>query len=130
MNSLSVTEGHDYHLDPECLSLYREEIEKIQNAVLRKNTKGSPSIPQTPTINSIKYEELTKEMKASKEAATREDLEKFQQEIVDEFRVVSEGLIDQINLLAEGHAGILHRLDRMEKENERQHQWSGTFMKL
>jgi acetyl-CoA carboxylase carboxyltransferase component len=69
-------------------------------------------------------------MNASKEAATREDLEKFQQKIVHEFHVVSEGLIDQIKLLAEGHAGILHRFDRIEKENERQHQWSGTFMKL
>ena len=70
------------------------------------------------------------EMNASKEAATREDLEKFQQEIVHEFHVVSEGLIDQIKLLVEGHAGILHRFDRIEKENERQHQRTGTFMKL
>ena len=69
-------------------------------------------------------------MNAPKEAAIREDLEKFQQEIVHEFHVVSEGLIDQIKLLAEGHAGILHRLERIEEENERQHQWSGTFMKL
>ena len=62
-----------------------------------------------------------REMNASKEAATREDFQKFKQEIVHEFHVVSEGLIDQIKLLAEGHTGILHQFDRIEKENERQH---------
>ena len=71
-----------------------------------------------------------REMKASKEAATREDLEKFQQEIVDEFRVVSEGLINQINLLAEGHAGILHRFERIEEENERQHSKTRAFSRI
>jgi len=69
-------------------------------------------------------------MNASKEAATREDFQKFKLEIVHEFHVVSEGLIDHIKLLAEGHTGILHQFDRIEKENECQHQWSGTFMKL
>jgi hypothetical protein len=59
----------------------------------------------------------------------KQDLKKFKEEIVDEFHVISEGLIDQIKLLAEGHSGIIERLnrmddrlDRMEKENERQHQ--------
>lgn len=68
-------------------------------------------------------------MNAPKEAATREDLEKFQQEIVHEFHVVSEGLIDQIKLLA-GHAGILHRFDRIEKENERQHSETRALIKI
>ncbi len=55
----------------------------------------------------------------------RQDLEKFKQEIIHEFHIVSEGLIDQIKLLAEGHSGIIshikivdERLDRMEKGNE------------
>jgi acetyl-CoA carboxylase carboxyltransferase component len=68
-----------------------------------------------------------REMNASKEVATREDLEKFQQEIVHEFHVVSEGLIDQIKLSAEWHAGIVRRLDRMEKENNRQHSLTRAF---
>jgi hypothetical protein len=45
-----------------------------------------------------------------------------------EFHVISQGLIDQIKLLAEGDSGIIDRLsridvrlDRMEKENECQH---------
>ncbi len=71
-----------------------------------------------------------REMNASKEAATREDLEKFQQEIVHEFHVVSEGLIDQIKLLAEGHSGILHGFDRIEKENERQHSETRALIKI
>ena len=69
-------------------------------------------------------------MNAPKEAATREDLEKFQQEIVHEFHVVSEGLIDQIKVLAEGHSGILHRFDRIEKENERQHSETRALIKI
>jgi len=71
-----------------------------------------------------------KEMNASKEAATREDFQKFKQEIVHEFHVVSEGLIDHIKLLAEGHTGILHRFDRIEKENERQHSETRALIKI
>ena len=69
-------------------------------------------------------------MNASKEAATREDFQKFKQEIVHEFHVVSEGLIDHIKLLAEGHTGILHRFDRIEKENERQHSETRALIKI
>ena len=47
--------------------------------------------------------------------------------MVNQFHIVSEGLIDQIKLLAEGHAGIIGRLDRMEKENERQHLETRTY---
>ncbi len=59
------------------------------------------------------------------EVVIRQDLEKFKQEIIHEFHIVSEGLIDQIKLLAEGHSGIINhikivdeRLARMEKRNE------------
>jgi hypothetical protein len=69
-------------------------------------------------------------MNTSKEAATKEDLEKFQQEIIHEFHVISEGLVDQIKLLAEGHSGILHRFDRIEKENERQHSETRALIKI
>lgn len=68
-------------------------------------------------------------MNTFKEAGTKEDLEKFQQEIIHEFHVVSEGLVDQIKLLAEGHSGILHRFDRIEKENERQHSETRALIK-
>jgi hypothetical protein len=57
--------------------------------------------------------------------------------VVDQFHVVSEGLIDQIKLLAEDHSGIINRLDtvderldRMEKENERQHLETRSLVKL
>jgi hypothetical protein len=59
---------------------------------------------------------------------TKEDLQNFKGEIVHQFHIVAEGLTDQIKLLAEGHTGIIERLnkvdeqlDRIEKENERQH---------
>ncbi len=61
-----------------------------------------------------------------KEVPTKEDLKKLKEEIVHQFQVISEELIDQIKLFADGHSGIIDRLsridsrlDRMEKENER-----------
>jgi len=72
-----------------------------------------------------------------KEVPTKEDLKKFKEEIVHEFHVISEGLIDQIKLLAEGHSGIIDRLsrmdvrlDRMEKESERQHLETRALVKI
>ena len=59
---------------------------------------------------------------------TKKDLQSFKDEIVHQFHIISEGLIDQIKLLAEGHSGIIQRLDRvetrldkMEEENKRKH---------
>jgi len=61
----------------------------------------------------------------------------LEKRVVEQFHIVSEGLIDQIKPLAEGHAGIINRLnrvdgrlDRMEKENERQHQETRSLVKL
>jgi hypothetical protein len=65
-----------------------------------------------------------------KEVATKEDVKKFKEEIIHEFHIISEGLIDQIKLLAEGHSGIIDRLDRMEKENERQHLETRALVKI
>jgi len=71
------------------------------------------------------------------EVSTKEDLKKFKEEIIHEFHLISEGLIDQIKLLAEGHSGIIDRLnrmdvrlDRMEKENERQHIETRALVKI
>jgi len=83
--------------------------------------------------------------------ATKKDLEDFKNEILHQFHIISEGLIDQIKLLAEGHSGIIQRLDRVEtrldrvetrldgvetrldymaKENERQHEETRALVKL
>jgi hypothetical protein len=66
-----------------------------------------------------------------------EKMRALEKRVVDQFQIVSEGLIDQIKLLAEGHAGIIgrlnrvdERLDKMEKENERQHQETRSLVKL
>jgi len=50
--------------------------------------------------------------------------------VIHQFHVLSEGLMDHIKLLAEGHAGIVERFDRMEKENERQHLETRSLIKL
>ena len=50
--------------------------------------------------------------------------------VIHQFHVLSEGLMDHIKLLAEGHVGIVERLDRMEKENERQHLETRSLIKL
>ena len=50
--------------------------------------------------------------------------------VIHQFHVLSEGLMDHIKLLAEGHAGIVERLDRVEKENERQHLETRSLIKL
>lgn len=50
--------------------------------------------------------------------------------VIHQFHVLSEGLMDHIKLLAEEHGGIVERLDRMEKENERQHLETRALVKL
>jgi len=72
-----------------------------------------------------------------KDSATKKDLQNFKEEIIHQFHLISEGLIDQIKLLAEGHTGIIQKLDRvetrldqMEKENERQHLETRALVKL
>jgi acetyl-CoA carboxylase carboxyltransferase component len=60
----------------------------------------------------------------------KEDLKKFKEEIIHQFHLISEGLIDQIKLLADGHSGIIDRLDRMGKENERQHLETRALVKI
>ncbi|MBM4324899.1 MAG: hypothetical protein FJ115_15175 [Deltaproteobacteria bacterium] len=70
-------------------------------------------------------------------AGVENSLGKFKEEIIHEFHIVSEGLMDHIKLLAEGHTGVVQRLDRvetrldhMEKENERQHIETRALIKL
>jgi hypothetical protein len=50
--------------------------------------------------------------------------------VIHQFHVLSEGLMDHIKLLAEGHVGIVERLDRVEKENECQHLETRSLIKL
>ena len=76
-------------------------------------------------------------MVARDEYATKADLKVFKDEIIHEFHIVTEGLMDHIKLLAEGHSGVVQRLDRvetrldhMEKENERQHIETRALIKL
>jgi hypothetical protein len=49
------------------------------------------------------------------DAVTKKDLQNIKEEIVHQFHIVSEGLVDQIKLLAEGHVGILDRLKEVDE---------------
>jgi hypothetical protein len=76
-------------------------------------------------------------MNSPKDSVTKEDLQLFKKEIIHEFHVISEGLIDRIKLVAEGHQGVTDRLggievrlDRIETENERQHLETRAVVKL
>ena len=57
-------------------------------------------------------------MSARQENTIKKDIEDFKKEMIHEFHMISEGLVDQIKLLAEGHSGIIQRLDQIEKENK------------
>jgi len=63
-------------------------------------------------------------------SAIKKDLQTFKDEIIEQFHIISEGLIDQIKLLAEGHSGILQRLDRIEDENKREHSETRALIKI
>ena len=49
---------------------------------------------------------------------TKEDLESVKEEIIHEFHVVSEDIIGQVKLLAEGVAALNEKLDKSCKELE------------
>src|SRR4030065_2027504 len=76
-------------------------------------------------------------MGAKGNGITKKDLQSFKDEIIHQFHIISEGLIDQINLVAEGHSGIIERLDRvetrldkMEEENKREHLETRALIKI
>jgi len=55
-------------------------------------------------------------MSPQKSALTKEDLKSFKQEIIHQFHVVSEGVIDQVKLVAEGVGTVNEKLERTCKE--------------
>src|SRR4030042_993874 len=61
---------------------------------------------------------------------TKKDLQSFKDEIIHQFHIISEGLIDQIKLLAEGNSGIIQRLDRVEEENKHGHLETRALIKI
>jgi hypothetical protein len=62
-----------------------------------------------------------------KDSLTKKDLQAFKDEIIQQFHIFSEGLIDQIKLLGEGNSGIIHRLGRIEDENKHEHLETRAF---
>ena len=69
-------------------------------------------------------------MGAKGNGITKKDLQSFKDEIIHQFHIISEGLIDQIKLLAEGNSGIIQRLDRVEEENKHEHLETRALIKI
>ncbi len=65
-----------------------------------------------------------------RDSVTKKDLQTFRDEIVQQFHIISEGLMDQIKLLAEGHSGIIQRLDRIGEENKHEHLETRALIKI
>ena len=65
-----------------------------------------------------------------RDSVTKKDLRAFKDEIIQQFHIISEGLIDQIKLLAEGNSGIIQRLDRIEGENKHEHLETRALTKI
>ena len=55
-------------------------------------------------------------MNTLKGSATKGDLKNFKEEILHEFHVISEGVIDQVKQVAEGVANVNEKLDRRFNE--------------
>jgi hypothetical protein len=55
-------------------------------------------------------------MNTRKGSVTKEDLQGFKEEILHQFHVVSEGVIDQVKQVAEGVANVNEKLDRRFNE--------------
>jgi hypothetical protein len=55
-------------------------------------------------------------MSAQKGSPTKVDLQNFKEEIVHQFHVISEGVIDQVKQVAEGVANVNEKLDRRFNE--------------
>jgi len=55
-------------------------------------------------------------MSTQKGSPTKEDLQNFKEEIVHQFHVISEGVIDQVKQVAEGVANVNEKLDRRFNE--------------
>jgi len=55
-------------------------------------------------------------MPSQKNDLTKDDLKSLKEEIIHEFHVVSENIIDQVKLVAEGVATVNEKLERMSEE--------------
>lgn len=55
-------------------------------------------------------------MPSQKNSLTKADLKSFKEDIIHQFHVVSEGVIDQVKLVAEGVATVNEKLDRIHQE--------------
>ena len=65
-----------------------------------------------------------------RDGVTKKDLQAFENEIIQQFHIISEGLMDQIKLLAQGPSGIIKRLDRIGEENKHEHSETRALIKI
>lgn len=88
-------------------------------------------------LGKAELEQMLAGLEERQERRQDEKVKGLEERIVNQFHIISEGLVDHIKLLAEGHAGIVDRLkaiddrlDRIEKENEKQHLETRALVKL
>jgi hypothetical protein len=55
-------------------------------------------------------------MSFEKSGVTKQDLKSFKEDIVHQFHVISEGVIDEVKQVAEGVANVNEKLDRRFNE--------------
>jgi len=69
-------------------------------------------------------------MQSKENGITKKDLQSLKDEIIQQFHIISEGLINQIKLLTVGNSGIVQRVDRIENENKQEHSETRALMKI
>src|SRR4030043_1313482 len=110
--------------------LEKKDLEEIFTAFEKRQDGKLDSLEERVGLKMKGLEERLDQKMTGLEERLDQKMTGLEVRVIHQFHVLSEGLMDHIKLLAEGHAGIVERLDRVEKENERQHLETRSLFKL
>ena len=110
--------------------LEKKDLEEIFTAFEKRQDGKLDSLEERVGLKMKGLEERLDQKMTGLEERLDQKMTGLEVRVIHQFHVLSEGLMDHIKLLAEGHAGIVERFDRMEKENERQHLETRSLIKL
>jgi uncharacterized coiled-coil protein SlyX len=110
--------------------LEKKDLEEIFTAFEKRQDGKLDSLEERVGLKMKGLEERLDQKMTGLEERLDQKMTGLEVRVIHQFHVLSEGLMDHIKLLAEGHVGIVERLDRMEKENERQHLETRSLIKL
>jgi len=110
--------------------LEKKDLEEIFTAFEKRQDGKLDSLEERVGLKMKGLEERLDQKMTGLEERLDQKMTGLEVRVIHQFHVLSEGLMDHIKLLAEGHAGIVERLDRVEKENERQHLETRSLIKL